>query len=143
MPEYPESEVAQSMERFAKFALLTVVALSFWSVLALGHQPLAQSSQAPDQSQQQAEKPPQVDTESNPAARELENKIMDALKQDPHMAYSRVRVHVTETEVLLTGVVLTATAKDQAAQIATDHAGGKKVVNHIKVNPNIHPAPGV
>lgn len=131
------------MERFAKFALLAVVAFSFWSVLALGHQPQAQSSQAPEQSQQQAEKPPHADTEPNPAARDLENTIKDALKQDPHMAYARVRVHVTETEVLLTGVVLTATAKDQAAQIANDHAAGRKVVNHIKVNPNIHPAPGI
>lgn len=131
------------MERFAKFAILAVVVLSFWSVFAFGHQPQAESSQAPNQSPQQAEKPPHADTEANPAARELENTIRDALNQDPHMAYSRVRVHVTETEVLLTGVVLNATAKDQAAQIATDHAGGRKVVNHIKVNPNIHPAPGI
>lgn len=131
------------MERFAKSALVAVVAFSFWSVFALGRQPQAQSSQAQDQAQQQAEKPPHTDTEPQPAARELENTIMDALKQDPHMAYSRVRVHVTDTEVLLTGVVLTATAKDQAAQIATDHAGGRKVVNHIKVNPSTHPAPGI
>lgn len=68
---------------------------------------------------------------------------MDAIKQDPHMSYSRVRVHVSNTEILLSGVVLTEEAKNQAEQIATDHAGGRKVTNHLKVNPNIHPAPGI
>jgi len=136
------------MERYAKFAFVAVLAMSFWSVLADGHQPQAQNSQAPDQAQQQqqeqqAQTPPHTDVEPHPSARSLEHTIMDALKQDPHMAYSRVRVHVTDTEVLLTGVVVTNEAKEQAAQIATQHAGGRKVVNHIKVNANIHSSPGI
>ena len=92
---------------------------------------------------QQGQKPPHVDAEPDPQARNLEKTIKDALKQDPHMAYSRVTVHVTDSEVMLSGVVLTNTAKDQAAQIATDHAGGRKVNNKIKVNPNTHPGPGI
>jgi len=145
LPEYPESEVAESMERFAKLAIVAALAMSFWTVLAIGRQPQAQNPQpqTPDQSQQPAEKPPHTDAEPHPSARNLEHEIMDALKQDPHMTYSRVSVRVTDTEVLLTGVVVTTTAKDQAEQIATEHAGGRKVVNHIKVNPNTHPAPGI
>ena len=131
------------MKRFANLAIVAVVVMSFWIVLAAGHQSQAQNSQAPSQSQQQTEQPPHMDTESHPSARALEHEIMNALKQDPHMAYSRVRVHVTDTEVLLTGVVVTATAKDQAAQIASEHAGGRKIVNHIKVNANTQPAPGI
>ena|ERR1700746_1116827 len=132
------------MESAGKLAIVLAVAMSFWTVFAAGRQPQAQNSQAPDQSQQQqAEKPPHSDAEPQPAARNLEHEIMDALKQDPHMAYSRVRVHVTDTEVLLTGVVVTVTAKDQAEKIATDHAGGRKVVNHIKVNASTSPAPGI
>jgi osmotically-inducible protein OsmY len=56
------------------------------------------------------------------------------------MAYSRVTVHVTDTEVELDGVVLTSTAKEQAAKIATEHAGGRKVKNKLKINPNTHPS---
>lgn len=92
---------------------------------------------------QQAEKPPHVDAEPDPQARNLERTITAAIKQDPHMAYSRVIVHVTDSEVMLSGVVLTNTAKDQAAQIATDHAGGRKINNKIRVNPNTHPGPGI
>jgi len=131
------------MERYAKLIFAVVIVTSFVLVLAAGRQ--AQNPQSQDQSQQrqQAEKPPHVDTEPAPADRALEHAIMNEFKQDPHSAYSHVRVHVTDTEVLLSGVVLSNAAKDQAAQIATAHAGNRKVVNHIKVNPNIHPAPGM
>ena len=133
------------MERYARLIFAVITVTSFVLVLAAGRQPQAQNPQAQDQSQQQqpAEKPPHMDTEPAPSDRALEQAIMDEFKHEPHMAYSRVRVHVTDTEVLLSGVVLTNEAKDQAAQIATAHAGKRKVVNHIKVNPNIHPAPGM
>jgi osmotically-inducible protein OsmY len=88
------------------------------------------------------EKPPHVDAEPSPADRDLERTIKDALGQDPHMAYSRVSVHVTGKEVVLTGVVLTGTAKGQAAQIASEHAAGRKVTNKLKVNANTHPGSG-
>ncbi|HEY4676534.1 MAG TPA: BON domain-containing protein, partial [Candidatus Angelobacter sp.] len=55
----------------------------------------------------QAEKPPHVDAEPSPADRDLERTIKDALGQDPHMAYSRVNVHVDDKAVVLGGVVLT------------------------------------
>jgi len=91
----------------------------------------------------QAEKPPHVDAEPSPADRDLERTIKDALGQDPHMAYSRVNVHVDDKAVVLGGVVLTQTAKKQAAKIAREHAAGRKVTNRLRVNANTNPGPGL
>lgn len=128
------------MRHSGKFAILAILSLSFFIARVLSQPPAAQNSQ--DQPQQ-TQNPPHVDQESHPSARQLERAIMDEIKQNPHMHYSRVRVHVTNSEILLSGVVLTEEAKSQAEQIATEHAGNRKVTNHIKVNPNIHPAPGI
>jgi osmotically-inducible protein OsmY len=83
-----------------------------------------------------------VDQQTNPEDRKVESSIKSAFQQDAHMAYSKVQVQATDTEVILTGTVLTATAKDQAEKIASDQAGGRKITNRIRVNPNIHPGPG-
>jgi osmotically-inducible protein OsmY len=131
-------------QRPRQLIILVLLCLAVVVAPAFGKQ--QQSQQNPpsqDQAQQPAQEPPHVSSQPNPDARELEGTIKSALGQDPHMAFSRVSVHVTDTEVVLTGVVLTATAKDQAAQIATDHSGGRKVTNKIKVNPNLHPGPGL
>ena len=124
-----------------KFALLAM--LTFAAVPVLGQQPQSQSPSTPAQVQSQAEAPPHVDQEPNPQDRALESSIKDELKKDPHMAYSNVRVHVTDTEVMLTGTVQTGTAKTQAAKIAGEHSGNRKVENHLKVNPNMHPGSGL
>jgi len=131
------------MKHFSiKLALLSIV--MFAAALAIGQQPQSQNPPASDQSQAQqpAEAPPHVDAEPNPEDRALETTIKDDLKKDPHMTYSHVAVHVTDTEVMLTGTVKTATAKDQAAKIAGEHAGSRKIENHIKVNSNTHPGSG-
>lgn len=128
------------MRYSAKFTILAVLSLPLFTAWTVGQPFSAQNSQ--DQPQQ-AGKPPHVDQEPHPSDRQLEHTIMNALKHDPHMVYSSVRVHVTDSEVLLTGTVLTNEAKSQAEQIASEHAGGRKVTNHLKVNPNIHPAPGI
>ncbi len=124
-----------------KLAMPAILTLALAVALAVGQQPQPQISPAPDQAQEQ--KPPHVDEQTSPEARALERTITDALSQDPHMAYSRVSVHAVGDEIVLTGTVLTAAAKDQAGKIATDHAAGKKVTNKIRVNPNIHPGPGL
>ena len=134
---------------WAKLATLAMMTLAFAHARAVVQQAQTPSSQDQNQSQrpqtqpsqdqnqpQQAEKPPHVDKEPNPDDRALEKTIMGDLQKDPHMAYARVSVHVTDTEVVLHGVVLTQTAKNQAAKIAGDHAGGRKVRNMIKVNTN-------
>lgn len=122
-----------------KLALLSIV--MFASVYALAQQPQAQAPSSSDQSQAQqpTEAPPHVDAEPNPDDRALEQSIKDDLGKDEHMAYSSVAVHVTDTQIMLTGTVHTSTAKDQAAKIAGEHAGGRKIENQIKVNPNTHP----
>jgi osmotically-inducible protein OsmY len=126
-----------------KLALLSIV--MFAAVYALAQQPQSQNPPASDQSQAQqpAEAPPHADAEPNPDDRALEQTIQDDLGKDAHMAYSSVAVHVTDTQIMLTGTVHTSTAKDQAAKIAGEHAGGRKIENHIKVNPNTHPGSGL
>jgi osmotically-inducible protein OsmY len=123
-------------------ALATVLSLIWAGVQAAGQ--AAQQQNPPDQgqAQQPAEPPPHVDQQTNPEDRKVEKSIQSAFRQDPHMAYSKVQVQATDTEVILTGTVLTATAKDQAEKIASDQAGGRKITNRIRVNPNIHPGPG-
>jgi osmotically-inducible protein OsmY len=120
------------MKYYAKVAALFFLALSFSIARAASGQPSAQPTEA--SGLQQQESPPHVDAEPNPADRQIENTIMTDLKQDPHMAYSDVHVHVTDAEVLLGGTVKTQTAKDQAAKIARAHAAKRKITNSIKVN---------
>ena len=119
-----------------KLAMLAILTLFLAVALAAGQQPQPQNSPAQGQAQ---ENPPHVDQQTNPEARAVEKSIRDALNQDPHMAFSNVSVHTSGGEIILTGSVLTSAAKDQAEKIATEHAGGTKVTNKIRVNPNIHP----
>jgi osmotically-inducible protein OsmY len=129
-----------------KLALLSILTLAAVQALSQSQYPAPSQSQQPQsqpQAQQPAEAPPHVDAEPNPDDRALEQSIQDELKKDPHMAYSRVAVHVTDTEVMLTGVVLTSSAKEQAAKIAGEHAKGRKVYNRLKVNPNTNPPSGL
>jgi len=119
-----------------KLAMLAILTLFLAVALAAGRQPQPQVSPAQGQAQ---ENPPHVDQQTNPEARAVEKSIRDALNQDPHMAFSNVSVHTSGGEIILTGSVLTSAAKDQAEKIATEHAGGTKVTNKIRVNPNIHP----
>ncbi len=124
------------MKYYAKVAALFFLALSFTIARAASGQPSAQPTEA--SGLQQQESPPHVDAEPNPADRQLENSIMTDLKQDPHMAYSDVHVHVTDAEVDLGGTVKSQTAKDQAGKIAGAHAAKRKINNRIKVNSS-HP----
>ena len=119
-----------------KLAMLAILTLFLAVALAAGQQPQPQNSPAQGQAQ---ENPPHVDQQTNPEARAVEKSIRNALNQDPHMAFSNVSVHTSGGEIILTGSVLTSAAKDQAEKIATEHAGGTKVTNKIRVNPNIHP----
>jgi len=81
------------MKYYAQVAAVFFLTLSFTIARDASGQPSAQHTEAAGG--QQAEQPPHVDAEPNPGDRQLESKIMDDLKQDPHMAYSNVSVHVT------------------------------------------------
>lgn len=129
--------------------LLTIAMFLALSVgITLGQaqsQPGAQQNPpAPDQGQPaQTENPPHVDEDTYPEGRKVEGTIQSALHQDPHMSFSRVSVHATPTEVILTGTVLTQAAKDTAERVAQENAGGRKVTNQLRVNPNTNPGPGL
>jgi hypothetical protein len=131
------------MKHFSiKLALLST--LMFVAVNAFAQQPQSQNPPAPDQSAQQpTEAPPHVDAEPNPDDRALEKSIQSDFGKDEHMAYSNVSVHVTDTEIMLTGTVQTSAAKDQAEKIASEHAGSRKITNQIKINTNTHPGAGI
>ena len=129
------------MKYYAQVAALFFLALSFTIARAASSQPSAQPTEA--SGVQQAEQPPHVDAEPNPADRQLENQIKEDLKQDPHMAYSSVGVHVTYKEVLLTGTVMTKTAKRpgcsdcrRARRQAEDHEQDQGEFEHS-------PGPGI
>lgn len=129
---------------FEKIAMLTLLSLTVSVAQAAGQQSRPQQSpSASGQVQQPAEKPPHVDEESNPEGRKVEQAIKADLQQDPHMAYSQVSVLATDKEIVLSGTVLTATAKQNAEDIAQKHAGGRKVTNRIRVNPSTHPGSGL
>lgn len=133
-------------QNFAKIVMLTLLGLAVAVAVAqaAGQQsPSQQNPPASGQAQQPAEKPPHVDQEPNPEDRQLEQTITGDLQKDPHMAYSQVIVRATDKEIVLSGTVLTATAKQNAEDMAQKHADGRKVTNKIRVNPNIHPGPGL
>jgi osmotically-inducible protein OsmY len=132
---------------FSKFIFFTAFCLALTSIqLAAQQSSPTHASPTQDQAQQPAENPPHVDQQTNPDDRKMESAIRSEFKKDPHAAYSNVRVHVTDNDVMLTGTVMTQTAKDQAAQVASEHAGGRSITNHIKVNkvnPKTAPGPGI
>lgn len=104
-----------------------------------------QPSTAPEQTPQQqpstgdsGSKMPQNDASAGMASspNDVENSIDTAIKQDPNLASSDVKVKVTEKKVELSGNVSSNDQKKAAEKIAKDNAGGRKVKNHIKVASN-------
>lgn len=104
-----------------------------------------QPSTAPDQTPQQqpstsdpGSKMPQNDTSAGMASspNDVENSIETAIKQDPNLASSDVKVKVTDKKVELSGNVSSNDQKKAAEKLAKDNAGGRKVKNHIKVASN-------
>ena|ERR1051326_5447516 len=99
------------------------------------------SSQPQDQSQSQPAS--SAGKQAAPSAESIQRAIEDAYRQEPKMHHSRVSVQVKSKEIWLRGVVLTHEAELLAVQIAKEHAGGRKIVDHLKVNPNTHPGTGL
>lgn len=118
-----------------------VVFLCFWTVGTVCGQNQDQNQQPPDQ--QKSEHATHTNAQAAPPYKEIENSIKEAFKQEPSMAYSRVGVHVSHDEVILRGVVASKDAEQRALQIATEKAGSRKVRDLLKVNPNLHPGPGM
>ena len=115
------------MERSIKLTGLLLLAVSLFVANSRGQQPQTQSSQAAEQAQQA-----QTAEQSTSDPKEVKKSILDALNSSDQTAH-RVKVDVEHDQVVLTGNLWSQKAKDQAEKVATDHAGGRKVVNRIRV----------
>jgi osmotically-inducible protein OsmY len=129
------------MKSLVKFALAILFIWLATTLLAV--QASAQYTKPEDKSQAQQTASTAKQTAAAPSSRTIEHSIKEEIKKDPTMAHSRVTVHVTDDEVVLSGVVLNKDAESRAIQIATDHAGSRKVKDMLKVNPNTHPGSGM
>lgn len=64
---------------------------------------------------------------------DAQSNIQKALQQDPTLANANIAVNVSGNKVELTGTVANKEQKKTAKEIAESHAGGMKVVDHLKV----------
>ena len=115
-------------------AAIFLLGFTTWSVCAPG-----KSFSPQEQSQAQSST---SGKQTAPSAKSIERAIEDAYLQEPAMHYSRVTVQVKSHEIWLRGVVLSHEAEKMAVKIAREHAGGRKIVDHLKINPNTHPGSG-
>jgi osmotically-inducible protein OsmY len=127
------------MKHFSlKLALLSILTLGSIQFVGQPHQSHTATASNQPQEQQPAEAPPY---EFNIDDSVVEQAIKDKLGKDPRMPYSNVAVHVTDTRIILTGTVNTSTVKAQAAKIAAQNAGARKIENQLQVTPNPHSEP--
>jgi len=78
------------------------------------------------------------DEEAPPQGRELstvevQQQIRQGLSSEPMLRNSNVGVHVDENSVILTGTVDSEQQHDLALRIVQSYAGGRKIVDKIKV----------
>jgi osmotically-inducible protein OsmY len=71
---------------------------------------------------------------SSGGSSDAQSAIQAAIQQDQSLASSGVNAKVTDHKVELTGTVSSSADKDKAESIAKANAGGRKVVNKIKVS---------
>lgn len=76
--------------------------------------------------------PAQVQMDANTNL-SVQQAIQSRLAEDRHFAESELRVTVDDEFVLVEGKVRDLTAQDRAAQIAQSLAGGRRVLDHTKV----------
>jgi osmotically-inducible protein OsmY len=115
------------MEKFAKLAGLLLLAITLFTVNVRGQQSQTQSPQTSDQTQQSAQS-----AEQSSSDKDTKKSILDALNHSDDTAH-RVKVDVGHDQIVLSGSLWSQSAKQQAERVATEHSGGRKVVNKIKV----------
>jgi osmotically-inducible protein OsmY len=64
---------------------------------------------------------------------QIEQHIQDMLNSEPALADTNLAVKADDQSVTLTGIVGTETQHDVALRIAQSYAGGRKIVDQIKV----------
>jgi osmotically-inducible protein OsmY len=107
--------------------------LALFTVFAMAQNPSAQDR--PDQSQQlpQAQQPtPQSGGQQAGGADQSVQQIQAALQQQPELA--NVTVSAAGDKIELSGTVAKKEDKEKAKSVAESAAGGKKVVDKIKVS---------
>jgi osmotically-inducible protein OsmY len=63
----------------------------------------------------------------------LSNKIQAGIKTEPSLADSSISIDTTDQSVDLKGDVSSQVAKNKALEIARANAGGRKVIDHLRV----------
>ncbi|HWC19030.1 MAG TPA: BON domain-containing protein [Terriglobales bacterium] len=66
--------------------------------------------------------------------KDLQGKIQSAIQQDPSLSGTSISVSVTADGVELTGTAPSARAKKTAQDIAKTNAGGRRVINNVKLS---------
>jgi osmotically-inducible protein OsmY len=80
----------------------------------------------------QSAKLPQSDM-GNAGTATVQSKIQAGVKAEPMLADSSITVDTTDKSIELNGTVTSKAAEDKALEIARANAGGRKVIDHLKV----------
>lgn len=124
------------------FKVALVVVLAFATTFAIAQATAPdQSQQAPGQSSPQSQQYPPSDTQSTgqsqssaaSSSNDVQTKIQTAFRQDPTLANSGISVSVTDDKVELSGTATSKDEKDKAKSIAESNAGGRQVMDNVKV----------
>jgi osmotically-inducible protein OsmY len=119
-------------------ALGFVLLLSGWGFAQVQGQPPPSSTPPtfPEQRQSPGQQMP-PDTQAPPAetmsTERVEQQISHHLVSEPALANTNVDAKVDDTSVVLTGIVDTDRQHDLAVQIAQTYAGGRRVIDKIKL----------
>jgi osmotically-inducible protein OsmY len=63
----------------------------------------------------------------------IQSKIQAGIKAEPMLSDSSITVDTTDKSIDLTGTVTSKAAEDKALEIARANAGGRKVIDHLRV----------
>ena len=113
------------------------------ATVALGQQPGQPPATAPPQGtpptfpEDRAPRQPMPPDQEAPPQKlstpEVQQQIQQGLNSEPALRNSKVRVHVDENSVILTGTVSTEEQHDRALRIAQSYAGDRKIVDKINL----------
>ena len=63
----------------------------------------------------------------------VQSKVQAGIKSEPMLADSSITVDTTERSIDLSGTVTSKAAEDKVLEIARANAGGRKVIDHLRV----------
>src|SRR5262249_15869449 len=131
--------------------LILIAAMLVFSLALMAQQ---QAPPAPDRQQIPRQTPPTFPQDQDPGARpvppdmppdtaapqprelssgEIEDEIQSKLNSEPGLENDRVRVSVTDSEVIVTGSVNDQRERDTALRIAESYAGDRRIVDKLEI----------